>query len=62
MSPGFYTHPAFLDVIFYLHKSFYIKEKALWECKVTWFHKRGYEIANDKFRVTNTKLKEFRRS
>ena len=57
---NFYTHPAFIDVVFQLRKAFYIKEKDLWEMKVTWFHRRkGLELGRDKFYVTPEKKKEF---
>lgn len=61
MSAGFYTHPAFTDVLFYLHKAFKVPAKDVWKLKVTWYHKRGYELANEKLQVNTQKLSEFRR-
>ncbi len=57
---GFYTHPAFVDVHFFVHKAFKVPNKDLWKLKVTWYHKRrGWILGNDKLEVTNEKFKEF---
>ncbi len=61
MVSGFYTHPAFVDVVMFVHKAFKVPEKDVWKLKVTWYHKMGYELANEKFKINTEKLKEFRR-
>jgi hypothetical protein len=61
MHSGLYTHPAFLDVRMYVRKAFYIPEKDIWKLSVIWFHRRGYEIGNDKLVLTTSKLKEFKK-
>ena len=61
MNNGFYTHPAFLDVMFFLKKAFYVKEKDIWKLKITWWNKRGWELGDDRLCVTSSKKKEFKR-
>jgi hypothetical protein len=61
MISDFYTHDKFIDVMFFLKKAFYIKEKDLWELKVTWWNTRGWELGDDKLYITDNKRKEFRR-
>ena len=57
MNFGLYTHPEFIDVRMLVRKAFF--EKGIWKLNITWFHRRGYEIANDKLIITDKKRKEF---
>jgi len=59
MNFGLYTHPEFIDVRMLVRKAFFVPEKSIWKLTITWFHRRGYEIANDKLIITDKKRKEF---
>lgn len=61
MKSDFYTHPAFTDVMFFLRKALYTKEKELWELEITWWNIRGWKLGEETLHVTESKLREFRR-
>ena len=54
------THPAFIDVYLVVNKSFYVPEKRIWKLKVTWMHRRGWELARENLVISAEKYREFK--
>jgi hypothetical protein len=53
------THPTFTDIYMELLTKFYIKETDRWSIRVRWWHKRGRVLAEQRLKISPSKLREF---
>ena len=59
MDFNMYTHPKFTDVRLQILTRFWIREKKVFDCKVVWWHKRGWELCHPyRMRITAKKMRE----
>lgn len=59
MASSIYNHPKFIDVQLEILTKFWIKEKKIYDCKVVWWNKRGWEICDPyRMKITAEKMCE----